>query len=222
MGIQKCPNSIPEDLNPFLGLTPAQERYLIYKRIVDFFAALGILVFTIPILACCGLLIQFFSRWKGETFYKQKRVGQWGLLFNIIKIRTMRSYAEDETGPIWAQENDPRVISKIGHLLRRSHLDELLQVINVLKGEMSLVGPRPERSYFTAEFQKKFRQYYRRFAVKPGITGLAQVFYKYGDTPRDVKKKLAYDILYIKKMSWTLDLSIIFLTLARFFDKGAK
>jgi lipopolysaccharide/colanic/teichoic acid biosynthesis glycosyltransferase len=133
----------------------------------------------------------------------------------------MRANAEAETGPVWAKDNDPRV-TLVGRFLRKSHLDELPQVLNVLRGEMSLVGPRPERPIFVSEFNTSIRQYYRRLSIKPGITGLAQVRYKYDETMGDVRKKLAYDLLYIRKMCWYLDLTIIFLTIGKVLDKGAK
>jgi lipopolysaccharide/colanic/teichoic acid biosynthesis glycosyltransferase len=197
----------------------ARKSFVDFKSSIDFTFALVIFVVTLPILALCALLVKLSSR--GPVFFKQTRVGQDGKLFEIIKLRTMKVNAEAETGPVWARDNDPRV-TLVGRFLRKSHLDELPQVINVLRGEMSLVGPRPERPIFVSEFNTSIPQYYRRLSVKPGITGLAQVRYKYDETMEDVRKKLAYDLLYIRKMCWYLDLTIIFLTIGKVLDKGAK
>ncbi|MBI1850889.1 MAG: sugar transferase [Planctomycetes bacterium] len=197
----------------------ARKSFVDFKASIDFAFALFIFIVTLPILAMCALLVKLSS--KGPVFFKQTRVGQDGKLFEIIKLRTMKVNAEAETGPVWARDNDPRV-TLVGRFLRKSHLDELPQVINVLRGEMSLVGPRPERPIFVSEFNTSIPQYYRRLSVKPGITGLAQVRYKYDETMEDVRKKLAYDLLYIRKMCWYLDLTIIFLTIGKVLDKGAK
>ena len=203
------------------GVCPGRYQFsaLIAESRTDFTFALFIFIVTLPILATCALLVKLSS--KGPVFFKQTRVGQDGKLFEIIKLRTMKVNAEAETGPVWARDNDPRV-TLVGRFLRKSHLDELPQVINVLRGEMSLVGPRPERPIFVSEFNTSIPQYYRRLSVKPGITGLAQVRYKYDETMEDVRKKLAYDLLYIRKMCWYLDLTIIFLTIGKVLDKGAK
>ncbi len=197
----------------------ARRSFLDIKSSIDFVFALAIFIVTLPILAVCTLLVKLSS--PGPVFFKQTRVGKDGKLFEIVKLRTMKANAEAETGPVWARDRDPRV-TLVGRFLRKSHLDELPQVLNVLRGEMSLVGPRPERPIFVSEFNTSIRQYYRRLAVKPGITGLAQVRYKYDETMVDVRKKLAYDLLYIRRMCWYLDLTIIFLTIGKVLDKGAK
>ena len=197
----------------------AQKSYLEMKRVLDFVFAFCIFIVTLPIMVACAILIKLNSR--GPVFYKQPRVGKDGKVFEILKLRTMREDAEAETGPVWATHNDSR-ITMVGRLLRKSHLDELPQMINVLKGDMSLVGPRPERPVFVRQFNDDIRQYYKRLSVLPGVTGLAQVRYKYDETIVDVRKKLAYDLLYLKNMCWYLDLTIIFLTIGKLLDKGAR
>ncbi len=160
---------------------------------------------------------------KGPIFYKQERVGKKGKTFDIYKFRTMRLDAEKISGPTWATENDPR-LTCIGGFLRKAHLDELPQIINVFKGEMSIVGPRPERPFFLLRNCKKdIDNYVGRLAVKPGITGLAQVKHKYDETIDDVKKKVRYDILYIKKMCLILDLKVLMWTVGVVLTgKGAR
>ena len=130
----------------------------------------------------------------------------------MIKLRTMHTNAESQTGPVWAKKNDARITS-LGRFLRKAHLDELPQLINVLKGDMSIIGPRPERPFFSDKFKDEIDGYSRRISVKPGITGLAQCYQKYDETIRDVERKLRYDVLYIKKMCWLLDISILWKTI---------
>jgi len=201
------------------GSRVGRRSYAEAKAVLDYVLASLLLVLFLPVLFVCALLVKLSSG--GPVFYRQLRVGQHGRLFEIIKLRTMRINAERETGPVWARDKDPRV-TWIGRLLRRSHLDELPQLFNVLRGEMSLVGPRPERPIFVDEFNRTIRGYYRRLAAKPGITGLAQVRYRYDETLRDVRKKLAYDLLYTRRMCWYLDLSICVLTVGKLLDRGAK
>lgn len=201
------------------AVRPHRRSYAEAKTVLDYVLASLLLVIFLPILFACALLVKLTS--KGPVFYRQLRVGQHGRLFEIIKLRTMRIHAEKETGPVWARDKDPRV-TWVGRWLRRSHLDELPQLFNVLRGEMSLVGPRPERPIFVDEFNRTIRGYYRRLSVRPGITGLAQVRYRYDETLRDVRKKLAYDLLYTRRMCWYLDLSICILTLGKLLDRGAK
>ena len=189
-----------------------RRSYLDMKRALD-------LVVTLPIMVACGVLIKLGS--KGAVFYKQPRVGKDGKIFEILKLRTMREDAEAETGPVWAKHNDSRV-TLVGKFLRKSHLDELPQMLNVIRGDMSLVGPRPERPVFVKQFNEMIPHYYKRLSIKPGVTGLAQVRYKYDETLADVRKKLAYDLLYIKNMCWYVDLTIIFLTVGKILDRGAR
>jgi lipopolysaccharide/colanic/teichoic acid biosynthesis glycosyltransferase len=196
-----------------------RRRFILVKEVVDRAAALAGLILFLPLLAIIGVLIKLTSR--GPVFYYQERVGKGGKTFGIIKLRTMVCDAEASTGPVWAQENDPRVTA-IGRFLRMSHLDEIPQLINVLKGEMSIVGPRPERPVFVDTFTDQIPSYVERLRVKPGITGLAQVCHKYDETVRDVRRKLAYDLLYIQKMCLMVDVAIVFLTVRRLTGKGAR
>lgn len=183
------------------------------------FSALG-LVLSLPVMALVAVAIKLDS--KGSVFFKQDRVGKEGRLFKIYKFRTMRPDAEAHTGPVWAQADDPRV-TRLGRFLRKTRLDELPQLWNVLKGEMSLVGPRPERPYFVDQLEKGVNQYRERLKVKPGITGLAQVRYHYDATLRDVKNKLRYDRLYVKKLCPLLDVRVLLATVSVvLLGKGAR
>jgi len=220
-------NPPPEDVIPLdfqrmpslTSLALKKAGWLELKYSLDTLFAIAMFIVCLPVLAICILLVKLTS--KGPVFFKQRRVGQDGRFFHILKLRTMRVDAEADTGPVWARENDPRV-TRFGRFLRKTHLDELPQLINVIRGDMSLVGPRPERPVFVNHFRSRFRQYDKRISVRPGITGLAQVCYKYDETHDDVRKKLAYDLLYLRKMCMLLDMSIIFLTLGRLTGKGAK
>lgn len=184
--------------------------YVSTKPFLDSFLAIFGLTLFLPLFFLVGVLIKITS--KGPVFYSQERVGAHGQIFEIVKFRTMHCKAEDEFGPTWAKKNDPRT-TFIGSILRKTHIDELPQFVNVIQGEMSMVGPRPERPYFVNKFVKDIPGYAKRLAVKPGMTGLAQCYYKYDETLRDVEKKIHYDIFYIKKMCWLLDFKIMLLTL---------
>jgi lipopolysaccharide/colanic/teichoic acid biosynthesis glycosyltransferase len=153
-----------------------------------------------------ALLIKLDSQ--GPVFHRQERVGQNGKLFTILKFRSMRKDAERDTGPVWAKRQDSRV-TRIGKYLRRTRLDELPQLFNVLKGDMGLVGPRPERPQFVTELSSKIPFYHLRHSVKPGVTGWAQINYRYGNTVEDSIEKLQYDLFYIKNLSLALDLLIL-------------
>jgi lipopolysaccharide/colanic/teichoic acid biosynthesis glycosyltransferase len=180
-----------------------------YKDGVDrVLAALGLIVLA-PLLALMCLLVKATSR--GPAFHRQDRVGKRGRVFRIIKLRTMVQDAEAATGPVWASANDPRVTA-VGRVLRKTHLDEVPQLWNVLLGEMSLVGPRPERPVFVDQFKQLIPNYEERLRVKPGITGLAQIHHRYDATLHDVQTKLAYDLLYLTQMSLLTDLKIVLLT----------
>lgn len=183
---------------------------LVLKRVVDVASALAGLVALAPVMALVALAVKLSSR--GPTLYSQERVGRFGEIFNIYKFRTMRVNAES-SGPVWAApENDPR-LTPIGGFLRRTHLDELPQLFNVLLGDMSLVGPRPERPYFVESLSREIASYDERLLIKPGMTGLAQVHYRYDQTIEDVKQKLRFDLLYIKHMCLMLDVRIVAWTL---------
>jgi lipopolysaccharide/colanic/teichoic acid biosynthesis glycosyltransferase len=140
------------------------------------------------------------------------RAGKNGNHFKILKFRSMHLDAEKKSGPIWAGKNDPRV-TNAGRILRKTHLDEIPQFINVLKGDMSLVGPRPERPFFVDKLTKEIPLYNHRHRVRPGITGWAQVKHKYDENMDDVRTKIKYDLFYIENISWRLDLKILFNTI---------
>src|SRR5262249_53494726 len=148
----------------------------------------------------------------GPILYRQVRVGLDNVNFTVYKFRSMRADAEKATGAVWAARNDPRV-TPIGRFLRKTRLDELPQLFNVLKGEMSMVGPRPERPEFVDDLVRQIPYYRHRHCVRPGITGWAQINHKYGDTLEDTMVKLEYDLYYIKNMSQSLDTYIIFHTI---------
>jgi sugar transferase (PEP-CTERM system associated) len=177
------------------------------KRILDLVAAGIGLILAAPLMALVAVAIRLTS--PGGVFYHQPRVGQHGRIFTVHKFRSMRADAEAGTGPVWAAKHgDPRVTA-IGRFLRRSRLDELPQLWNVLKGDMSFVGPRPERPEFVAELTRQIPFYGQRHVIRPGVTGWAQVRYTYGASVEDALQKLQYDLFYIKNLSLALDLFII-------------
>jgi lipopolysaccharide/colanic/teichoic acid biosynthesis glycosyltransferase len=158
----------------------------------------------------------------GPVFYQQERVGRDGLPFNVLKFRSMRCDAERDGKPIWAQTNDVR-ITRVGNVIRKLRIDELPQMLNVFRGEMSFVGPRPERAYFVEQLKQQVPYYNIRHSIKPGITGLAQVRYQYGASVDDAVKKLQYDLYYVKNNSLFLDLLILLDTVqVVLFGKGSR
>jgi len=178
------------------------------QRLWDFFLSLlGLLLLglLIPPLWFANLLFA-----PGPLFYRQTRVGLGGRPFTLVKLRSMIVTAEQH-GAVWTAEGDPR-ITPVGHFLRRTHLDELPQCWNILKGEMSLIGPRPERPEFVALLTQQIAGYAQRHSVKPGLTGWAQVNYEYGDSVEDARIKLMYDLEYIERRSWEMDLRILLRT----------
>lgn len=187
---------------------PSWEQFV--KRAMDIVLSLGILILAFPILLLLLIIIPLES--KGAPIYKQKRVGRYGKPFTIYKFRTMYHNAEAETGPAWAEENDPR-ITPLGLWLRKLRIDELPQLYNVIRGDMSLVGPRPERPFFVEQFKKEIPLYSRRLQVRPGITGWAQVKWKYDETIEDVKEKTRYDLFYVENMSLRMDFKILINTI---------
>jgi sugar transferase (PEP-CTERM system associated) len=181
--------------------------------------ALGLSILTLPLIPIIVILIKWSS--PGPALYRQKRVGMRDEVFNCYKFRTMRADAEADSGPTWACENDSRV-TRVGRILRATRLDEIPQVWNVLKGDMTFVGPRPERPEFIEELSQEIPYYHLRHIVKPGITGWAQICYKYGNSVKDAKEKLKYDLFYVKNMSLSLDLWIVFQTVKTvLLEKGA-
>lgn len=197
----------------------AQQRTLdVAKRLLDVLLTAGGLCAALPLMGLIALLIKCHT-WHAPVLFRQERVGKDGQVFTLRKFRTMIPDAEKETGPVWSQDHDPRV-TRLGSLLRRTGMDELPQLFNVLKGEMSLVGPRPERPHFMAMLTAELPQYPQRLTVKPGLTGWAQVCYGYGATLQDAQEKLCYDLYYIKHRSLWLDLRTILATLPKVF--GAR
>lgn len=232
------PVPVPEPSTFFLMIIGAmgsllsfgRRRYAELRRGGDIIISAFALVVSAPILLAAAIIIKIDSA--GPIFYKQVRVGVnrrrrndendldmacrrkdncLGQPFTIYKLRTMRADAESKTGAVWAQQNDPRV-TKVGNFLRKTRIDEIPQFINVLKGEMSIIGPRPERPVFVKQLNENIVDYDQRFDVKPGITGLAQTRYQYASTVEDTKKKLKYDLLYVKKNSFMMDISIMWNT----------
>jgi len=182
----------------------------ILRRVLNLTAALAGLIIALPLLPLIVLAVKLDS--PGRALYRQKRVGRGGKVFYCYKFRTMRRDAEADTGATWATDDDPR-ITRVGKFLRMSRLDEIPQLWCVLKGDMHFVGPRPERPEFVEWLSKEIPYYGVRHAVRPGITGWAQVQYKYGNTLEDAREKLQYDLFYIKNASVGLDMLIIFQTI---------
>lgn len=179
------------------------------KRALDVTVSLLGLIFASPVMAAVAVGVKLDS--PGPVFYSQERVGLNGKTFRIHKFRSMRQDAEKGSGPVWAQENDPRV-TRVGAFIRKTRLDELPQLFNVLIGEMSLVGPRPERPFFVEKLERDLPYIRRREKVKPGLTGLAQVHHQYADSIEDWRGKLQYDFLYIDNLSFRNDVKVILRT----------
>jgi exopolysaccharide biosynthesis polyprenyl glycosylphosphotransferase len=193
---------------------------LLLKRMFDIVLSVIGLVLSIPLILVIIILIKSTS--KGPFLLQQIRVGQMNRDFVMYKFRTMYENAEMMSGAVWAQEEDPRVTS-VGKVLRRLRLDEIPQFWNVLKGDMSFVGPRPERPMFVNELKKEIPYYGERHSVKPGITGWAQIKYKYGASNEDALRKLEYDLFYIKNMSILFDMYIVSKTIkAIFLGNGVR
>jgi sugar transferase (PEP-CTERM system associated) len=190
------------------------------RRLLNFSIAFVGLLLSLPLLPFIVLAVKRGS--PGPALYRQKRVGRGGRVFDCYKFRTMRQDAEADTGATWATDDDPR-ITRVGKFLRLSRLDEIPQMWCVLKGEMHFVGPRPERPEFVQWLEREIPYYGVRHMVRPGITGWAQVMYKYGNTLEDAREKLQYDLFYLKNASLGLDLWIIFQTIKiLLLGRGAK
>jgi exopolysaccharide biosynthesis polyprenyl glycosylphosphotransferase len=204
----------------FSGELGPRRQNLLYQRISNMVVAVAGIVLCSPIILLTALAVRLSS--PGAVLYRQTRVGLDGALFTVYKFRSMRADAELSTGAVWARKDDPRV-TKVGRFIRAIRFDELPQLFNVLKGEMSLVGPRPERPEFVKALSEQIPYYRQRHCVRPGITGWAQINYKYGDTFQDTITKLEYDLYYIKNMSVALDTYILFHTLkAMLLSRGAQ
>jgi exopolysaccharide biosynthesis polyprenyl glycosylphosphotransferase len=194
--------------------------FLVLRRALSLLLSFILLLVIAPILPFVMLAIKLDSR--GPVFYRQRRVGRGGVIFYCYKFRTMREDAEADTGPTWAGDEDPR-ITRVGKFLRASRLDEIPQLWNVLRGDMAFVGPRPERPEFVEWLTQEIPYYPVRHVVRPGITGWAQVQYKYGNTVDDAKEKLQFDLYYIKNASIGLDLVVVFQTVKTvLLGRGAK
>jgi sugar transferase (PEP-CTERM system associated) len=191
------------------GFSSGRAVSSVAKRLFDITASLLLLLLTLPIIVLFAILVMLDS--KGPAFYRQNRVGLFGQNFDVIKLRSMRTNAE-VAGAQFAQTNDPRV-TRIGRFIRKVRIDELPQTWSVLKGEMSFVGPRPERPEFVADLEEKLPFYAERHMVKPGITGWAQINYPYGANLEDSRHKLEYDLYYAKNYTPFLDLIILLQTL---------
>jgi sugar transferase (PEP-CTERM system associated) len=176
------------------------------QRVVDVVVSILFLALFFPVLALAALAIKLDSR--GSIFFSQDRVGLDGRIFKVLKLRSMREDAEKDGVPRWATQGDDRV-TRVGRFIRKTRIDELPQVLNVLKGDMSFIGPRPERPFFVDQIRKEIPFYDLRHRVRPGITGWAQVNYQYGASMEDAKKKLAYDLYYVKNNDALLDAAIL-------------
>lgn len=189
------------------------------KAVLDVVLGLLLAVLLLPVLGLCAAIIRLSSR--GPVFFVQTRVGRGGQCFKMVKLRTMYTDAEQSSGAVWATPQDPRVLPAC-RWMRRSHVDELPQLWNVIRGEMSLVGPRPERPEILAELERVFPDIRKRLAVRPGITGLAQIRAGYDTTIENVRHKLQADLEYIEKRKWGLELGILARTVWKLNDKQAR
>lgn len=202
-----------ENSNSNVGLN---KSYMFTKRFFDLTLSIIGLLLVLPILVVTAILIKLES--PGNIIFAQERVGLNGRVFKVYKLRSMRNDAE-KNGPQWAEKNDARV-TRVGAFIRKTRIDELPQFINVIKGEMSLIGPRPERPVFTEQFDKEIKGFKKRLAVKPGLTGWAQVNGGYEISPEE---KLKYDLYYIKNCSILLEIKIVFKTVRVIFTgDGAR
>jgi len=213
-----------ESLRPswllFSGASHRMRLASLKRRAYSLICSIIGLILSAPIMLVTALLIKLES--PGPVFYRQERVGKNGKIFKLIKFRSMRNDAEAGTGPVWAQENDPRV-TRVGRAIRKLRIDELPQFFNVLKGEMNLVGPRPERPFFVEKLEKQIPFYSQRHIIEPGVTGWAQIKYPYGSTIEDALEKLKYDLFYIKNATLALDMLIILETVKTvLLGKGAR
>ena len=182
-------------------------KYLVFKRMFDFVFAMLLAIPAIPIILIFGILVKIET--PGSMFYKQERVGLMGKKIYITKIRSMYDGIEKKSGAMWAQKNDARV-TKVGHFIRKTRIDELPQILNVLEGSMSFIGPRPERPVFTEQFVNEVPGFEKRLSIKPGLSGLAQIRGGYEATPRE---KLIADVEYINNVSLKMDAMILVQTL---------
>ena len=192
--------------------------YLFLKRALDLCCALVVFALTLPLMLLIAAAVKLES--PGPVLFRQERVGRFGTPFMLYKFRSMRQDAEKDTGPVWAKENDDRA-TRVGRFLRRTHLDEVPQIFNVLKNDISFVGPRPERECFTEKLEQEIPYYRLREYIQPGITGWAQVRFSYGDSVEASAEKLRYDLYYAKHASLGFDVEILFQTVVHvMFGRG--
>lgn len=202
-----------------LDRAPVSRVQEIVNRVGDIGISLALLVFTAPLMALVALLVRLDS--PGPVLYRQERVGRGGVPFTLLKFRSMSVNAE-AGGPAWAVQGDPRV-TRIGNFMRRTRIDELPQLFNVLRGHMSFIGPRPERPHFVAQLAEQIPFYRERARVKPGLTGWAQVNFPYGASVEDARVKLSYDLYYVRHRSLLLDMAILFATVrVILFQEGSR
>jgi len=202
-----------------LGAHLARRYFELAKEVMDVTLGFVALILFIPVAALCALLIKVSDG--GPIFYTQTRLGKDGRPFRLYKLRTMFVNAESATGAIWAKDDDPRVMP-LCRWMRSSHVDELPQLVNVIRGDMSLVGPRPERPEILSDLEKVYPEIRKRLAVRPGITGLAQVTKGYDTTVEGFRSKLKSDLEYIERRRWSMEIRILAATLSKFHDRMAK
>ena len=191
------------------GFSAGRRLSSVGKRLFDIAVSLVLLALTLPLILATALAVRLESR--GPAFFRQRRVGRYGLVFDVVKLRSMRLDAEVGGKAVWAQKDDPRV-TRVGRVIRKLRIDELPQAWSVLKGEMSFVGPRPERPQFVADLEARLPYYAERHVVKPGITGWAQINYPYGASIEDAREKLEFDLYYAKNYTPFLDILILLQT----------
>jgi len=196
----------------------ARRYFSTAKEVVDILLGVLFGILALPLLLVCAVLIKLSS--KGPVLFRQTRVGLRGAPFRMIKLRTMYVDAEDRSGAVWASKNDPRVIP-VCRWMRRSHVDELPQLWNIIRGEMSIVGPRPERPEIMAELENHYPEVRKRLEVKPGLTGLAQVRNGYDSSIEAFRHKLASDLEYIERRRWAMEFSILARTVLKLNDSQA-
>lgn len=209
-GLTERRNSNPtSERIPICSVTPNSTWYIPCKRGIDVVLSIVLLTILSPIMLLGALLVKLTSR--GPAFYRQTRLGQNGRHFTILKLRTMREDAESETGPVWSTGNDSRV-TPLGKLLRDTHIDEFPQLLNVLRGDMSLIGPRPERPEIVVKLDWEIEHYHERLKVRPGITGLAQLYLGPDASIESVRRKVMHDLYYVRYLSPWLDAKLLFVT----------
>jgi len=196
----------------------ARRFFSLAKEVFDIVAGSVLLVLALPVLAVCAVIIKLSS--KGPVIFTQIRAGQDGKPFRMYKLRTMYADAESASGAVWATRGDPRVVATC-RWMRRCHIDELPQLLNVVRGDMSLVGPRPERPEIIDELEKVYPEVRKRLSVRPGITGLAQIRNGYDTSVDAFRDKLRADLEYIERRNWSTELRILTATLPKFHDKTA-